>query len=191
MFHYKNFEKWINNLSSESLEALNKIITEKVFDKNDFLLRPNRDAKQVFFILEGSTRNFLIKNEKEVTLQFNFKGEITFPLNIVFENTPSDEYIQALTPTRIYQLNYRNFQGLQQQKEVFYELERNVNDYYFYQITHRLRGFQSMTAKERYIELLKREPHLLQQVSLTQIASYLGIQLASLSRLRASITTKN
>lgn len=46
---------------------------------------------------------------------------------------------------------------------------------------------QFRTAKERYQEILKDHPELIQCVQLAYIASYLGITQVSLSRIRAEI----
>ena len=51
----------------------------------------------------------------------------------------------------------------------------------------RLISRQFRTAKERYKEILKDNPDLIQRVQLGHIASYLGITQVSLSRIRAEI----
>ena len=48
-------------------------------------------------------------------------------------------------------------------------------------------SMSSAIASERYKELLEREPDLLQRLPLRNIATYLGITQASLSRIRAQI----
>ncbi|MEM7655579.1 MAG: hypothetical protein AAF399_05575 [Bacteroidota bacterium] len=49
----------------------------------------------------------------------------------------------------------------------------------------KLRQLQFMTAQERYQALLDQELSILQRVSLTDIASYLGVSRETLSRIRA------
>ncbi|MDY4442059.1 MAG: Crp/Fnr family transcriptional regulator, partial [Prevotella sp.] len=51
----------------------------------------------------------------------------------------------------------------------------------------RLISMLSAIASERYKELLEKEPDLLQRLPLGNIATYLGITQASLSRIRAQI----
>ena len=46
---------------------------------------------------------------------------------------------------------------------------------------------QFRTASQRYLELLKEQPEILQRVQLGYIASYLGITQVSLSRIRSDI----
>jgi len=45
-----------------------------------------------------------------------------------------------------------------------------------------------MTSEERYDKLIRDYPEVLQRVSLTDIASYLGISRETLSRIRRKIT---
>jgi hypothetical protein len=47
--------------------------------------------------------------------------------------------------------------------------------------------FHTLTATERYLEILNKSPYIVQAIPLTVIASYLGISLETLSRIRAKI----
>jgi CRP-like cAMP-binding protein len=47
-----------------------------------------------------------------------------------------------------------------------------------------LQLFRILTAKERYAFLEKNAPDLLQRVSISQLASYLGVKRETLSRIR-------
>jgi len=49
----------------------------------------------------------------------------------------------------------------------------------------RLYQIQFMTSQERYQTLIEATPEILQKVSLTDIASFLGVSRETLSRIRA------
>ena len=51
-------------------------------------------------------------------------------------------------------------------------------------LEYKLNGLQFMTSEERYNKLILDYPEVLQRVSLTDIASYLGISRETLSRIR-------
>jgi hypothetical protein len=51
--------------------------------------------------------------------------------------------------------------------------------------------FKTSSPEQRYINLLKKRPDLIQRVPLNQLASFLGIKPPSLSRLRARILEKS
>ena len=51
--------------------------------------------------------------------------------------------------------------------------------------------YKTSTPEERYIDLTKKRPDLIQRVPQHQLASYLGIKPQSLSRLKARILIKD
>ncbi|MBQ0787870.1 MAG: Crp/Fnr family transcriptional regulator, partial [Oceanihabitans sp.] len=52
----------------------------------------------------------------------------------------------------------------------------------------RVKDFQILSAKERYLKFLNQNPKLALHVSVDNIASFLGIEPQSLSRIRKQIT---
>lgn len=54
-------------------------------------------------------------------------------------------------------------------------------------LEHRTRDLLLMTAEERYISFCKDYPSLQRRVQLRYIASYIGIQPASMSRIRKKL----
>ena len=54
--------------------------------------------------------------------------------------------------------------------------------------TKRELSLLTKTAEDRYLDLFKEEPRLLQQISLKYIASYIGITPQALSRIRKRIS---
>ena len=52
------------------------------------------------------------------------------------------------------------------------------------QLQQRISSIQFETAQQKYKNLLEIEPNITQRVALTHIASYLGITLETLSRIR-------
>jgi CRP-like cAMP-binding protein len=53
-----------------------------------------------------------------------------------------------------------------------------------------LADFKTASAEERFLKLQKERPDLIQRVPQYQLASYLGIQPESLSRIRKRISKK-
>jgi hypothetical protein len=53
-----------------------------------------------------------------------------------------------------------------------------------------LNDVKSLTPEERYLDLVKKHPHIFQRIPLQYIASYLDIEPPSLSRLRSRLTKK-
>ncbi|HVT86119.1 MAG TPA: hypothetical protein VHD35_13025, partial [Chitinophagaceae bacterium] len=53
-----------------------------------------------------------------------------------------------------------------------------------------LTDVKSLTPEERYLNLVKKHPHIFQRIPLQYIASYLDIEAPSLSRLRRRLSKK-
>jgi len=182
-----NLKNEIIDLLTPNTELIDKYASRKKISKNEIILSEGQAASVTFYIFEGITRNFIINDGKEITLQFNFAKDIVFPLNSYKKNLKSDEYIQALTDLDIVKLNLYDYEIIKTDNTELKELELKLNELYILHTAKRLRDFQTSTAKERYLELIKTEPEILQYCQLSHIASYLGINLGSLSRIRSEI----
>ncbi|MEH2111014.1 MAG: hypothetical protein V7K39_00360 [Nostoc sp.] len=81
-------------------------------------------------------------------------------------------------------MSHNYLQYLYKKDPVWDKLGRLLIEDYYIRFRERLISFQTLTATERYNELLQRHPDIENQVQLGYIASYLGIDIATLSRLR-------
>ncbi len=178
---------FVDNLSDKNKQLLETIATQKTYKKNTFLLKPGRPASSIFIISKGITRNFIRKSDKEITLQFSFENEIVFPQNSYQSDGKSDEYIQTLTDTEVEFINLNEFNRLKNGNPELLKFEISINEFYMIQMAQRLRDFQTLNATERYLQLIEKEPKIIKYIPLTYIASYLGITLGSLSRIRGII----
>ena len=103
------------------------------------------------------------------------------------ENAKGYEDIELLEESVLYELNIQNLHHLFEQDIHFANWGRKLIEKELIKTEEKLISQQFLTAKERYIELLKNRPDLMQRVQLGYIASYLGITQVSLSRIRADI----
>ena len=70
------------------------------------------------------------------------------------------------------------------------EIERLVRiayEKYYIRLEERYVNAQFKTATERYQELLQQTPHILEKAPLGVVASYLGINQETLSRIRGKL----
>ena len=105
----------------------------------------------------------------------------------LFQRTPAQENIQALTDCVGWQISYDDFQ------ELFHSIA-GLSEWGRYWMTGKLfqskqRSLEIITtsAKDRYENLIKEKPQVILQSPLKYIASYLGITDTSFSRIRKEI----
>ena len=56
--------------------------------------------------------------------------------------------------------------------------------------TDRVESFLFENAEQRYLNFIDKNPDIINRISLTHLASYLGIERQSLSRIRKKIVEK-
>src|SRR5690554_3013427 len=149
----------IYNLPKTSLELLKDCILEVSFPKGTILLRADKVEKDIYFIKKGIVRAYSDTEDNEITFWFGREGETIISMKSYVENQKGYENIELLENCELYKIKTEE----------------------------RLISRQFKTATERYKELLKENPDLIQRVQLGYIASYLGITQVSLSRIRAEI----
>lgn len=159
------------------------------FKKSEYILNEGITASHYWFLDSGYARSFAIDTEgNDITTQFFGPGEIVINWTSFFLRKPSREFIQALSDCEAWQLDYEQFQSLFHSIEAFRESGRGRLVQSYFELKNHSLGQITRSAKDRYLSLLEEKPQLLQNVSLKQIASFLGITDTSLSRIRNEIT---
>lgn len=179
--------EFIDKLNSEVKEALEKVGMVREFKKNEFLLKPGNICRYSFLIENGIARKYYLKDNKEITTEIYFPEDIAVSLSSYILQKPGREFIQALENCTIFATDYRAFNQLKKSYPELTELDLMMIEYNAMWLEERLYQTISLDATERYLLLLKEQPRLIQHVQLTTIASYLGISLETLSRIRARI----
>ncbi|MGB1003860.1 MAG: Crp/Fnr family transcriptional regulator, partial [Salibacteraceae bacterium] len=157
------------------------------FKKNDYFTKEGKWCNKIGFIESGSARSYQYVNDKLITNWFIFNSMPLTSYASFVSKLPTKENIQFLENTTLTVISYSDLQILYNKYHGIERFGRQIAESYFIWQEERTLSLQSLSAKERYEELLVREPHLLQKISLGQIASYLGITQESLSRIRKDI----
>ncbi|HJS01042.1 MAG TPA: Crp/Fnr family transcriptional regulator [Flavobacterium sp.] len=156
--------------------------------KNHLIIRSDKVEKNIFFIKKGIARTFSNTDDKEVTIAFGEEGDTIISLKSYILNQSGYENIELLEDCELYKISDTNLQNLFSTDIDIANWGRKFAEQELIKAEQRFISNQLGTATERYIELLKKHPTLIQRVSLGLIASYLGITQVSLSRIRANIT---
>jgi CRP-like cAMP-binding protein len=178
---------FIHRLDNNVFSALNDLSKTKTYKKGEFLLRQDQVCRHVFTVKEGVLRKFYLNDGKEITTEFFFNDDVAISFESYSMQKPSKEYIQALTETVVSEMDYKAFQNAKNQFPKLVELDLLLTEYYVIWLERRLFHFHTLDATQRYLRLIDDQAHIVQNVPLTYIASYLGISLETLSRIRAKI----
>jgi CRP-like cAMP-binding protein len=175
------------NFKPEDLENILSQYQRLEFAKNDYLIPIGTTASYYYFLESGFARSYAIDLEgNDISTKFFGPTDIVIDWHSYFLRTKCREDIQAITPCVAWKISFENFMKLFQ-IEAFREVGRTrlVNNYF--ELKNHSVSIISDSAKDRYLNLLKEKPSIVQNVPLKQIATYLGVTDTSLSRIRKEI----
>ena len=185
--YLQKIDSFTENLNQQTADALLNISKAAFYKKGDFLLKEGDTCKRSFFIVKGIARKFYLNDGKEITTELLFEDDLAISFHSYLLQKPGREYIQAVSDLEVTTTDYIEFQNLKKQYTELVELDLMLTEFYALWIEERLFQFRTLSATERYLSLLSEQTHLIKYIPLTYIASYLGINPETLSRIRAKI----
>ena len=173
-------------LSTPALEAIEAICKPVTIQKNKNLQNIGQTCQTIYFLENGITRIYYLKDEIDITEGFYFENSIIARAESLFTGRPSRKGIQVLETADLIAIDSQKFFAL---FDAFPEIERlfrKIIEAAYIDTINRIESLQFNSAEERYHSLLETTPDLINRVPLKYIASYLGITQVSLSRIRAA-----
>lgn len=180
----------INNLISlpaESKSALNEKCTRSSVAKNEFVLKHNSICNGIYFIEKGMLRIYYYKNGREITEWFAPENSFCFSILSFFQNEPSHLIIECLEESEIVTISRDGIMDLITKDINIANLYSKLiaGSLIYSQI--RMDSILFETAQQRYENLVKSNSAITQRVPQHYIASYLGVNAETLSRIRSKI----
>lgn len=160
--------------------------SSKVFsvEKAKNLVKAGQNADKMYFLMEGCIRVYYLKDGKDISDWFAFENEFVCSINSFFLSIPSPHYLQTLEPTTYLEISRETAFRLMEKHHCFETLARKTITQITLQLQSRIVSHQFETAHQKYDNLLQSRKDITQRVPLSHIASYLGITLETLSRIR-------
>jgi CRP-like cAMP-binding protein len=177
-------------LTPEEIEAVDTLIPIKEFKKGRLLLEEGSIAKECYFNIKGCVRSYQILNGEEKTTQFFIEGDPIASLLSYLNKTPANHYFECIEDCTLAVLSFDNEQRLYKQYPKFEALCRNSIEQEFGKQQEVLQNYLTRNPEERYLMLQETRPELLQRVPQYHLATFLGVQPESLSRIRKRIAQK-
>ena len=174
-------------LSEKEIQDFIQITKEEKLSKGQFWIKENKRNERIGFLLNGYLRKYYIDNYgKEITDAFYFSSDFCTELPSIIGNATPSSYIVAMEETSLITFSYPDFDKLRIKYPRFERIYSKFLELNFLKFYNRTTSFIQQTPKERYTELLKGNPMILQKATQYHIASYLGISYQHLSRLRSA-----
>lgn len=176
----------ISLLSAESRSVFLNSWKHWSAPKDYFLVREHTVSDYIYFIEKGVARIYYYKNDKEVTEWIAMDEQFFLSITSFFERKPSHLIIQTLEPSEVYGIHHNDLMALADKHHEIEKLLRKMVTRSLILSQVRMDAIQFETAQQRYERLLKVSPNIIQRVPLSYIASFLGVTLETLSRIRSA-----
>lgn len=177
-------------LTNEEKNALLSLDLFHSIKKGTTLLEEGQKTQNSFFVLKGCIRTYYVKNGDEKTTAFYTELDALTP-SCVIDGTASDYYVSCLEDSILLISNVEMSEEINRQFPKFDLMCKKLSEKLLAKQQIDFDEFKTSSPEERYMNLLQKRPDLIQRVPQHQLASYLGIQPQSLSRLKARIIEKN
>jgi CRP-like cAMP-binding protein len=182
--HLARIESFVQTLSPSIQHELEGASVTRLYKKGEYLLREGEICRSGFQIIKGIVRKYYLTEGKEIITDLVFAGDLALSLKSYVYQQPSHEFIQAIDDTEVTLTSFEAFQKLKKKHVELIELDLLLTEYHALWLEQRLWEFHSLDATQRYEKLLKEQPYFVQQIPLTYLASFLGVSLETLSRIR-------
>jgi len=173
-------------IPASSLERLFQTITKRTIEKGETLLKQGQICHTIFFVESGYLRVFIEKDATEINTDFIFENNFVTNLKSLRQSIPSETTIQAGESALVYEFNKDKLMILYKDSPEIESFGRKLLEQLLIASEEHSNLFKIFSPTERYKYLQANKPQLLQRISLSHIASYLGIARETLSRIRKS-----
>ncbi|TBO41719.1 Crp/Fnr family transcriptional regulator [Pedobacter kyonggii] len=157
--------------------------------KNKYLLSPIDHNACLYYLIKGLVRGFIKVGKKDITTWFSFGNEIIGAFRNPDGNAKhSTEYIQALEDAELICIPYKLIDFLYENFAEANIIGRKMLAHQYYLASERAILARIPMATERYREFEENSKVELSRIPLRYMATYLGMRLETLSRIRNKLT---
>lgn len=155
--------------------------------KNTTLLQVGQVENYLSFISKGIVRLYIPQVTSDLTFGFLFENEFVTGYDSFLSQKPSKYKVETLTESVLWRISKNDLEEVYNKTKNGNIIGRKMAENMFLIKSDREISLLSKTAEERYLNLFKERPKLLQQIPLKYVASYIGVTPQALSRIRKRI----
>lgn len=181
----------IESVPIEEQEIVASLVEFRKVKKKEILYEQGDTELISLMILKGCMRVYITgANGEEYNRFFAFEDWWVGDLYQLLHNLPSISSVQALEDCEIAVITKESYLKIFDTCPVFTRLTHMAVSRGYTVLLKKEQEKQIKSAEELYSELLEKHPDITKRISIKHIASYIGIQADSLSRIRRRLARK-
>ncbi|KFF18780.1 Crp/Fnr family transcriptional regulator [Flavobacterium hydatis] len=172
-------------LPEKEQEEISNISRYKVIQKGEYFINEGEIPRKFAIVIKGLFRYVYIhENGNEFTKGIIDENNFLSSYSAMIYNTPSYFFIEALEDAEIFEIDYECWLKVKESNPFWNGFLLTIIEKAFSVKEKRERELLLLDAEKRYEIFVTEFPNLESRVSQQIIASYLGIQPESLSRIK-------
>lgn len=178
----------LRSITTEDKKLISEHFIARSFKEGEFLMMPDKIAKEMFFVCSGVVRIGSI-NEKgtELTHYFYSENHLISLIQSFNEEIATAAFIQASCDTEVLSITKSSLMELYKKLPYVKELTDQINQLHLIEKVNMRNSYLGEDAESKYRLFMLQHPDIVLRIQLKDIASYLGITPQSLSRIRKQI----
>ncbi|HTJ50567.1 MAG TPA: hypothetical protein VL443_13995 [Cyclobacteriaceae bacterium] len=164
----------------------------KAYKKGEFYNEYKNVCKHLGFVINGVFRIYHVAEEtlEEKNMLFFTDKQFMTSFKSFLNQTACEYHTAALIDSTVIYIHIDHLNKLYAQSHGWEKFGRVVAEHAFNDVMSNTEGFLFKSPEQRYLEMTQKHPDIYNAVPLYHIASYLGIQGPSLSRIRKRMAGK-
>ena len=184
----KNFIDPICELKEEEWKAFSAAWKPFECKRKMVLTSAGETERHLYFVLDGIQRSFYsLEDEREATLVFTYPHSFSGVADSFLTQTPSLYYFETLTTSRFLKTSYNQVGELMREFPNIQTLILKATAFALKGVLERQVELQCFSAEEKFRRLLSRSPQVLNLIPHKYLASYLGIDASTFSKLLGTV----
>lgn len=176
---------------SPQLEARFSVFEEVKLTKGEYFLRQGDICKKMAFLTQGQIRHFYDVDGKEITRWISLSHNFVTSFASFVSERPSLENLVCIEDCHMYLCSKEAFMEIKAEFSSMAQLWTMALEQEMVGYEYRVFQLISGSAENRYLDFLKEYPRFVKEVPQKYLASMLGIEPRSLSRIRKKIAEGN
>jgi len=177
-------------VSDQVIHYINTHSVAKHAGRGDHLLKAGDVCKHLYFIQKGVIRGYVKDGSKEITTWISTENEMVTSIRGLHIQQPSVENIQAIESCELVAIPMDALHYLYDHFVEMNIVARRILEQYYGNAEDRAFISRIPNASKRYYHFLETQSNLANRISLKYIASYLGMTIETLSRIRGKQVKK-
>lgn len=177
----------VHPLSDEEWEDFAAIWQTVSYKRKTVLTAAGETERHLYFVLEGVQRAFYVDTDNEATIVFTYPYSFSGIADSFLTQRPSKYFLETLTSSTFLRTSFQQVQVLMDKYHNVERLIRLFTSYALMGVLERQVELLTYSAEEKFKTLLKRSPHVLQLIPHKYLASYMGMDATTFSKLLATV----